>query len=305
MAIDDKCEQCYKTWRQGFGWMGWQQLTQEFHSSGSTLRPYIEMVMKKVEQNLSAEQGPGVVAGQLVEVEVSRLFQVANEQEIKSKTKQNRLPKSLLRSLPSLELPCENGDGKETCYVFKHPRAELRECRMTVKLQCAMENEELAKNGVLYPEQAEHHFAHAVGQHVSQMGMGSVLGKESSLTTFAEWSMAKFEMKKPAEPATLGEEHAGNVTEAEDDDDDDSGAEQLQGIAAVAPKVVVGLQRGSSTRSLSSKGGSASAWGADKVSPTCSEKKGGAKSTAGAGDDKDAKQMLAPGVLKITGGATL
>ena len=115
----------------------------------------VEYVKKKLLEGREGEDGASVLQVKKIQFEVSRLYHVATEAEIRARTKLQRIGKMQLKGLPSVELPSESGAGCEQAYIFKHPDGHVREGHLKVVLESDMQAEFLKPEGQLWPQQAE------------------------------------------------------------------------------------------------------------------------------------------------------
>ena len=255
-----------------------------YHSPTSDLVGHIDLVMKNIADQKEAEPSASVQTAQWLEIEVSRRFLVANEQEIRSKAKVPRLAKGLLKSLPSLELPLEGGLGTERCYAFKDPEdTGLRSCKLKMVMQTKLETDELKKDSSMFEQQPQYHYDHVLQEETKNMGMKGLLARDCHLQTFQDWALAKLNLGKADDDIMPGLEPEIVKKEADEECqlDHDSSEEPLEGVAAAAPAQK--LQRSGSSswggkEKASTAGPGPSSLQAKQLrtSPTASEKKGGA-----------------------------
>ena len=137
VALEDRCAVCFTSWQRAFSYQTWEEFLDAYKSKKGNITEIVGQVREKVAKDaqVAGDKGPSVMEIRSIQLEISKSMLIANEKELRQKTGQPRLPKSLLRGLPCLEIPKENGDGSETVYVFKKPNAEFREATVILRQQ--------------------------------------------------------------------------------------------------------------------------------------------------------------------------
>ena len=249
LAMEDRCEQCWRTWQAGFSWLTWDELCKEYGNSTSPYLPTIEAVMEKVCNGTLPNSGPSVFQSREVTIEITKQMLVATEADLRKRLALSRVPRSLLQSLPSLELPGESG-VIETHYAFLPDDGSFKTCTMKQVMSCTMESEMMEQGKEYWDGQGEKTFLHHVQVQGKASGISSLLRDPHRATTFAEWRSAKFDATKDARETQTSEnviEIDQDEDEAEHGDDDSKPAvsQTLQGVAAEMT-----LQRAGSAVSL-------------------------------------------------------
>ena len=153
VPCEDRCEQCHKLWTMAFPWLSWEELVAHTKSASCPLSGAIEIAKKKIQDGSAPDKAAGVFETKKVQVEISKVFHVASEQEIKKKTKVAKLSKVVLERLPYLCLPSETGGEAEKAYVFRHPEHELREVCVKILLEANLDSTSLEKDQSYWAEQ--------------------------------------------------------------------------------------------------------------------------------------------------------
>ena len=100
-------------------------------------------------------------------MEISRVFQVASEAELKNFTGRGRLRKSDVDAVPVLTIPNEKGTGEdEKVFVFSHPEKSLRELRVTSTVGTLIEEMHLASQENRWAQQNQEVHTHALTEQV-------------------------------------------------------------------------------------------------------------------------------------------
>eukprot|EP00971_Amphidinium_carterae_P349285 6490942-Amphidinium_carterae.1 len=203
--------------------MSWQSLCDAYKDPNSELHSAIDELLKKVADNPEAElqiHGPEVGRVKAVELEVSKLLMCITEKELKAKEGLKTLPKSLIKGVPTVSIPTEDGSGTEVAYIFKHPSSELREARLKVVLRASMYDEDLGKNESLFSGQASKVFSESLGAVKSELQLDGLLAKLSSPTqTYEEWATLKLAKSPESTPAKLSRTSVESI---------DGGAENVE-----------------------------------------------------------------------------
>eukprot|EP00971_Amphidinium_carterae_P331884 6465706-Amphidinium_carterae.4 len=243
--VDDKCETCFQVWKACYKYMDWETLVS--NAAEPEVREQVNAAMKRITMGLKPMEGENIMKVTAVQVEVSRLFHIANEKEVKRLAKQPRLLQSVVKGLPTMSIPSEKGDGTfENCYVFKHPHGDLREARVKVLMQTSSCLEALPKDASYFAEQADETFQHYVESSHDSSGVAELLAKEVYLHDFQTWKAEKF-----GGDAALdgGAEAAGTAAESDQAGlgfGDDEGEDELTGVAAAEMQ----LQRANTNKAL-------------------------------------------------------
>ena len=239
----------------------WQELVAHGKQASSPLASAIELATSKIQANEAPEKGGGVFQTKKIQLEISRLYHIVSEQEIKRRTKVAKLSKAVLERVPTLTVPSEAGSEGETVYCFRHPDGELREARIKILLETTLESDTHNKDRSYFPEQPQHIWEATLQSSSDQCGVANVLEKEQYMTSFDQWASAKLNLpvKKPVVPestlvASSNEEEcedepgvlAGDAAGSADMD----GQESFVGIAAGSGGPP--LQRANSQMSLRS-----------------------------------------------------
>ena len=235
VAMEDRCEQCWQTWQCGFSWLSWEELCKEFASSTSPYVPTIQAVMEKVAKGAVPTTGPAVLHSREVIVEVAKQMQVATEGDLRKRLGLARVPRTLLKTLPSLELPGESG-AMETHYAFLPEEGSFKTCTIKQVLSCVMENEMMEQGKEYWDGQGEKIFLHQVAAQGKASGIASILRDPHRAQSFDEWRAARVDLAKdsvdpkPKDPVI--EIDQDDDEQAEHDESKKSQESMLQGVAA-------------------------------------------------------------------------
>ena len=253
VPVDDKCELCYRVWKECFSSKEWEQLVAEAKNERMQIGALVTEARKNMAGN-DFKVGSSVSSNMKVQYEVSKLFMLASEKDLRSLTHQPRINRADVKSLPVLQVPSDKGDGSmEPHYVLKHPHGDLKECKVKLVMETSMDQEMMGAGGKeWFVGQAQQTFGNTVGTQSSQSGLLNLFQKEAYLQDFQEWKRrfkkpddddgeAQFMARGSTWESGLGEKE---VVQVEDDDNDDDGDENLTGLAASD------LKRAASSRSL-------------------------------------------------------
>ena len=247
MPVDDKCELCYRVWKECFAARDWEQLVSDAKDEKLTVGVMVQEARKNMSGN-EFKAGSSVKSHVKVQYEVSKLFLLATEKDLRSLTHQARINRGDVKTLPVLHIPSEKGDGSaEAHYVFRHPWGDLKECKIKMVMEQSMDKELMGPGGKEWFEgQAQETFKSSIGSKESESGLLGLFAKETYLQDFSEWKK-RFDkggeswvpQKGGAEPGDMG------TIDVDDDDDDENASEEgLTGVAAGD------LRRAASSRSL-------------------------------------------------------
>eukprot|EP00971_Amphidinium_carterae_P141182 2797856-Amphidinium_carterae.2 len=230
IPIEEKCELCYKTWRGAFSWLEWDDLVKEVSSSTNTpvsnAWPAARQMFKNDQKAL---EGPSVMKVQGYQLEVSKLFTIVSEKDLRTQAGMNRLSKQFVKGLPTVELPAQDGaqSGTETHFIFSHPQGQHKKLRVKLLLQCDLNSTPLQANSQYWPLQAESLFQHTVQEQAATTGVSGLLAKEAQapLVPLSAWLDEKWKHTM----GTSGEDAAeGDPTDLGDDEEEG----ELLGMAA-------------------------------------------------------------------------
>ena len=256
IPVEDRCEECWQLWTLGFHWLSWTELVHHAKTSSSPLALAIQMASKKIKEKCEPERGAGVMQSKKIQLEISRVYHIATEAEIKKKAKVQKLSKAVLDRLPYVKVASEQGQAEEVCYCFKHPQHDLREARLKVVMETSLDSQTHDFNKNYFPEQSQHVWQATVASSADETGLGNVLDKEQYITTFEAWAAAKLNMgsKKAPEASFQAEQDLKEAEGGADfrdllaaKEEDGDGAESFLGVASCRG---VPLQRAGSSASM-------------------------------------------------------
>ena len=184
-------------------------------------------------------------------LEVRRSLVVMNAAELKKALRLKRIPKSVTKSLTTLELPCEYRPGEtETVYVFKDPTHPGRELLAKQSLSQGLSESHLEEKGHLWQNQALRVFESSTSTKMSATGSAMLKEKFQYLSGLGEF-LERHGFKEGDEEKDSDEEEQDAPAEAIQIDDDDEDLEDDHDMIPSAP--VSMLER---KRSFSSSRGS-------------------------------------------------
>ena len=174
---------------------GWVSYPQKNLVSSSPYVATIEAVMARVCSGTLPSTGPSVFQSKEIMIEVSQQMQVATEADLRKRLGLSRVPRTLLKTLPSLELPGETG-ATETHYAFLGEEGAFKNCTMKQVLTCALETETLEQGKEYWDGQGEKTWLHSVGVQGKASGIASLLRDPHRVLTFQEWKATKCDSAK-------------------------------------------------------------------------------------------------------------
>eukprot|EP00971_Amphidinium_carterae_P327594 6459024-Amphidinium_carterae.3 len=186
--IGTQCYRCFQAWQKGFLWMEWSEVCACYHDSAHPLSKTVELVLEKMEDPSKYPEVVSAAVGtkRTMEIEVSRTFSICSERELKNKTGKTFVPKSLTNGLPVVQVPAEKG-GTETCFLFRHPEHDLRECKVKMLMDATLSNTSLGSDESLWEGQAEKLWEATLKGSCADIGLSTVLQRETKLPTFTQW----------------------------------------------------------------------------------------------------------------------
>ena len=233
-AMDDKCEECWSIWKSAYPWLSWEQLLSENGNFTSDVNSTITEVRQKIRSKAAGMQGPELCDIKEVHLECTRSYLVATEGELRTKLRQSRLSKGLLKGLPTIMLPNDAGTSSEQHFVFKNESSDLRELKVKVVLGMNSAQTFLDRGAHYWEKQGTTHFNHALQSRADEMGLPKLL--QQNLPTFESWRQSKFadDEKKQGSSCEHAEEAWGDGDAGDSDPEDDENA--MVGVAA-APSI--------------------------------------------------------------------
>eukprot|EP00971_Amphidinium_carterae_P351859 6492309-Amphidinium_carterae.3 len=212
VALEDKCELCFRTWQGGFSWLTWEQLLQETGKDDSVIANGWQVARERFKRDEGPMQGPGVFEMKGYQLELSKTFQVCTEKDLKKETGKQRLAEHVLKGLTPVLLPTQDGD-MEQHYVFAHPQGQMKELKVKVLMECKLSSTALATDGQWWQGQAKNMFQETIKKQGGDSGIVHLLPQKTG---------AKEEEEE-------GAELDGNYL-----DEDDAEDAEIVGVAASA-----------------------------------------------------------------------
>eukprot|EP00971_Amphidinium_carterae_P350467 6491562-Amphidinium_carterae.1 len=215
VPVGDRCELCSKTWTTAFGWLEWPEVLAEMQKKDM----FKEFFFKAKERIQSAE-GPIACASHMTKltkysVQVSRLYTVASEKELKGSLAQARLNKWQVKSLPTAQIPSESCPSElETVYVFRNPHASpLRELRVVGEVEILLGEHMVKPESSFFAEHCSLALEQVKSKDPTTSVLTNLLGKEPDVETFEAW----FDLATKNKSENDGEEGGGDEQPVEED----------------------------------------------------------------------------------------
>eukprot|EP00971_Amphidinium_carterae_P039975 784829-Amphidinium_carterae.1 len=170
--------------------MDWAQFTAK-KKTDSTFAELVEKARAKRVADNHVDKGQAVESDVSVSFEVSKAFLVGNMSEVKKKLGVERVPARVLKFIPTMQLPNEQGET-ETVYVFAKEEEEgLRSAKLTLKLNTHHVRTHLGSAEFLDNAHTEEIMTHALSADGQKSGLTNLMNKLPWLQTFSAWEEKK------------------------------------------------------------------------------------------------------------------
>ena len=232
-------------WRQSFQHLDWEALC-----AGLKKDVVLKKSFKQAQETIASPSskswhGSDVSTETRHVLEVARHFLCLSEKELRKQvpsSKESKLPKSVLATLPSIQLPGPDGEIEEV-FLFKHPQFPFRTATLRSSASQAMSTGVMSASNHNYEQQALDVFKHTQSQCIDEQGVRSLCQKEPHMLTLEEFCGKNFFKKlQQLEPNN----EAASDEELEEEDD----TALMNLVGAAAPS----LARVSSSASLGDLG---------------------------------------------------
>eukprot|EP00971_Amphidinium_carterae_P348922 6490745-Amphidinium_carterae.3 len=251
----DQCELCYTLWQRAFQFVSWECLCKQQKENAD-----FAAIIEKGRSALQHE-GQGclplpetVSTEQAHAVQVQRSYLCLTERDIRRVVGASRLPKAILKGLPTISIPSEDGKAEELGFLFEDPEAPFRKAILSVELKAHCNKVVMDPKNCLWDGQGKKYTAMAFGQ-LGNESLGSLVAREQG----GHLSVCSWE-------SFLQEKLAGVA--ADGNTDGQGGAEEAYGLEG-APRLV-GVAAATAT---------AAAAGSSATQMTDSEKKNKGKTS--------------------------
>eukprot|EP00971_Amphidinium_carterae_P352744 6492721-Amphidinium_carterae.1 len=212
--MGDACAACYEAASWFFPWMTWDAFVSQYRSDTSFKATADSALRHRASESLP--QKPQVVEGKVsVELEVQREFAVASEGDLRRATGLTRVPAKALKYLPVLSVPCEQGTGMESLYVFAEEAEEevkFRKAIVKVKMGTELQRIHLPEGFYLSKEHTQDMVDHCKDTSHDANGLKHLLDRTSFIPTFDMWKAKKLAEGKEKEEGESFAEAVQNST---------------------------------------------------------------------------------------------
>ena len=213
MAVQDKCEMCFKVWSQAFSMHSWPTFCEEVAK-----KPDVKKNFQDAKASMSKphekKPWPSQSVSNLIETqfEVTKKFIVLSLDELKKHVGARAISKKQLEGIPVMQLMGNMG-LEEDCYVFEHPQHPHREAAVRRWKGVAYNCVAMAPEAMIWKDQGVTTWQHT--QKLMSENCGALsLTKVGSLDAFKAKMSAACASSNQNEKET---EEPDEVVEVDDD----------------------------------------------------------------------------------------
>eukprot|EP00971_Amphidinium_carterae_P253998 5042376-Amphidinium_carterae.1 len=152
------------------------------------LKSHIQQARGQLSGGEQPMVGPGVFESTEVHVEIAQHFKAASIATLRKATHQDRTQKTLLSTLPVLNLPDDSNMAEtEPYYIFRADTdADFKDVTVRVLLKTSLEKTHLKPDNQMWSKQSMSTYQHMLDKKAEEVGIGSLFQKHK-LQSFQEW----------------------------------------------------------------------------------------------------------------------
>ena len=227
VPVGDRCESCFQTWKTSFTHLSWEEMCERVKSEPATKKAFREAQATMADPSSRPWQSSQVLSETNFVLEICKHYICLSEKELRKQVpsaKGSKIPKSILQSLPSVQMAGPDGEVEEL-FLFRHPSEPFRTATLRSMCKQVLSTELMAASSHNYEQQATDLFRHRYSKFIDEQGVKTVLNKEPNILSLEEFCDKSFFKKLEHDPGGKG---CGSDAE----DDDDSSLMNLVGSAA-------------------------------------------------------------------------
>ena len=150
--VGSKCDACFRC-SMAFPMLEWDALCERYHGD-KAFKDEFDAAAKVLAGAPKEFHGSIVQGGVEHAIDLTQKFTLLTERQLANLSQRTRLPKSIVRNVPSVELPSELGGRWEKYYVFRGKTQGYRIMTVRQTLATTMSSVSLDPHGQIRPRQA-------------------------------------------------------------------------------------------------------------------------------------------------------